>query len=115
MTLGHLSRGMATMLDDVVTVETADRPAARSSDTKAAIAYLTASGATAITVTEVDDGTCTLRIGTKMLARSVAIFWIMEVDAKPVVASARKIAGKAAGDDAAVAALHERRPISGRR
>lgn len=29
-----------------------------------------------------------------MLARSVAIFWIMEVDAKPVVALARKIAGK---------------------
>jgi hypothetical protein len=41
-----------------------------------------------------------------MLARSVAIFWIMEVDATPVVALARKIAGKGAGGDAAVAALH---------
>jgi hypothetical protein len=30
----------------------------------------------------------------------------MEVDAKPVVTSARKIAGKGAGGDAAVAALH---------
>jgi hypothetical protein len=47
-----------------------------------------------------------VRIGTKMLARSVAIFWIMEVDAKPVVTSARKIIGKGAGGDAAVAALH---------
>jgi hypothetical protein len=93
------------MLDEVATVETAGRPAARSPDTKAAIAYLAASGATAITITEV-DGVCTFRIGTKLLARSVAIFWIMEVDAKPVVASARKIAGKGSGGDAAVAALH---------
>jgi hypothetical protein len=78
----------------------------RSPNTKAAINYLIASGATAITITEV-DGVCAFRVGTKLLARSVAIFWIMEVDAKPVVALARKIAGKGAGGDAAISALHE--------
>jgi hypothetical protein len=93
------------MLDDVAAVETAGRPPTRSPDTKAAINYLIASGATAISVIETEAG-CTFRIGAKLLARSVAIFWIMEVDAKPVVTSARKIAGKGAGGDAAVAALH---------
>jgi hypothetical protein len=38
-----------------------------------------------------------------MLARSVAIFWITELDAKPVVTSARK----GAGGDAAISALHQ--------
>src|SRR5260221_4638121 len=41
-----------------------------------------------------------------MLARFVAIFWIMEVDAKPVVTWARKIAGNGACGEAAVGALH---------
>jgi hypothetical protein len=72
----------------------------------AAISYLAASGATAISVIETETG-CTFRIGTKLLARSVAIFWIMEVDAKPVVALARKIAGKGAGGNAAISALHQ--------
>jgi hypothetical protein len=36
------------MLDDVATVETAGRPAARSPDTKAAIAYLAASAASTL-------------------------------------------------------------------
>jgi hypothetical protein len=104
---------MATMLDDVAAVETAGRPPTRSPNTKAAIAYLTASGATAISVIEI-DGRCAFRIGTmfftsagKGVARSVAIFWIMEVDAKPVVTSARKIAGKGAGGNAAISALHQ--------
>jgi uncharacterized protein YlxW (UPF0749 family) len=39
-----------TTLDDVLDVETVARPAARSPDTKAAINYLEASGATAISV-----------------------------------------------------------------
>jgi len=85
----------------VTDVEIGHARPARSPDTKAAINYLTASGATAITITEI-NGVCAFHVGTKMLARSVAIFWIMEVDAKPVVASARK----GAGGDAAVAALH---------
>jgi hypothetical protein len=106
MQLGHLSRGMATMLDDVAAVETVARPPTRSPNTKAAIAYLTASGATAITITEV-DGVCTFRIGTKMLVRSVATYWIMQVDAKRVVDRARKIAGNGAGGNAAISALHE--------
>jgi hypothetical protein len=80
------------------------RPA-RSPDTKAAINYLVASGTTAINLTEA-DGVCAFHIGSKMIARSVAIFWIMEVDAKPVVTSARKIAGKSQGAAEAIAALH---------
>jgi hypothetical protein len=72
----------------------------------APIAYFTASGAVAITITEI-NGVSAFRVGTKMLARSVAIFWIMEVDTKPVVTSARKIAGKSPGGAAeAIATLH---------
>src|SRR5258707_1857020 len=84
----------------VTDVEIGHARPARSPDTKAAIAYLGASGATAISVIETEAG-CTFRVGTKLLARSVAIFWIMEVDAKPVVALARKIAGNGAGGNAA--------------
>jgi hypothetical protein len=94
------------MLDDVAAVETAGRPPTRSPDTRAAIKYLEASGASAITITEV-DGVCTFRIGSKMLARSVATYWIMLVDAKRVVDRARKIAGKGAGGNAAISALHQ--------
>jgi hypothetical protein len=54
------------MLDDAVAdVETAVRPAARSPDTKAAIQYLEASGATAISIVEV-DGAAAFRVGTKI-------------------------------------------------
>jgi hypothetical protein len=80
--------------------------ASETAEHKTRAGYLTASGATAITITEV-DGVCTFRIGTKMLARSVAMLWIMEVDAKPVVTSARKIAGNGAGGNAAISALHQ--------
>jgi hypothetical protein len=45
-----------TTLDDVADVETAARPAARSADTKAAIAYLIASDATAISIIENASG-----------------------------------------------------------
>jgi hypothetical protein len=58
-------------------------------------------------VIETETG-CTFRIGTKLgLARSVATYWIMEVDAKRVVDRARKIAGKGAGGNAAISALHQ--------
>jgi hypothetical protein len=95
------------MLDDVAAVaQTAGQPPTRSPNTKAAINYLIASGAAAISVIETETG-CTFRIGTKLLARSVAIFWIMAVDAKRVVDRARKIAGKGAGGNAAISALHQ--------
>ena len=78
----------------VTDVEIGHARPARSPNTKAAINYLEASGATAITITiTAVDGVCSFRVGSKLLARSVAIFWIMQVDAKPVVTSARKIAG----------------------
>jgi hypothetical protein len=96
------------MLDDVAAVaQTVGRPPMRSPNTKAALAYLTASGATAIIVIETETG-CTFRVGTKLgLARSVATYWIMEVDAKRVVDRARKIAGTGAGGNAAISALHQ--------
>src|SRR5260221_1218116 len=94
--------GWPMMLDDVAAVETAGRPPTRSLDTKAAINYLIASGATAISVIETEAG-CTFRIGAKLLARSVALFWIMEVDAKPAVTPERKIASKGTASDAPVA------------
>jgi hypothetical protein len=95
------------MLDDDLDIEAAFQPKLRApASSKVAINYLAASGATAITIIETETG-CTFRIGTKVLARSVAIFWIMEVDAKPVVTSARKIAGSGAGGNAAISALHQ--------
>ena len=62
-------------------------------DTKAALAYLAASGAAPIFVTEV-DAVATIRTGSKVDPRAVVVFWIAEVDAKPVVKVARRVAGK---------------------
>jgi hypothetical protein len=89
-----------TMLGDVADVQTVARPAARSPDTKAAIKYFEASGAVAISVVEV-DGTVAFRIGGKIDPRAVAIFWIMQSDARAVVTLARKQNGDA------VEALHQ--------
>ena len=65
----------------------------RSPDTKAALAYLAASGAAPIFVTEVGD-VATIRTGSKVDPRAVVVFWIMVANAKPVVKLARKLAGK---------------------
>jgi hypothetical protein len=89
------------MLDDVADVQTVAR-LARSPDTKGAIQYLQASGAVAISIVEV-DGTVAFRIG-KIDQRAVAIFWIMQSDAKPVVALARR---KSTGNKVPVEALHQ--------
>jgi hypothetical protein len=63
---------MTTLDVDVADVETVARPAARSSDTKAATAYLIASGATAITIIENVTG-CAYRIGTKLDPRAASV------------------------------------------
>lgn len=61
---------------------------------KPALAYLKASGAAPIFITEV-DGVATIRTGgSKVYPRTVVVFWIMVANAKPVVKLARKLAGK---------------------
>jgi hypothetical protein len=54
---------------DVADVETVARQAPRPADTKGAISYLIASGATAISISENESG-CTFRAGTKLDARA---------------------------------------------
>jgi hypothetical protein len=80
------------MLDDTVAVETVAQPTPRSPD-KPALDYLRASGAAPIFITEVED-VATIRTGSKVDPRAVVVFWITEVDAKPVVKVARRLAGK---------------------
>jgi hypothetical protein len=90
---------------DVLDVETTARPAARSSDTKAALAYLKESGAVAICITE-RDGDCAFTFG-KIDPNAVEILWIAEANARAVVRKARKLAGKSPDVAIATAALHQ--------
>lgn len=69
------------MLDDVADVETVARPAAQSPDTKAAVRYLGAAGAVAITITSAG----TIRSGS-IRQDAVATFWIMTEQARAVAA-----------------------------
>jgi hypothetical protein len=92
-----------TMLNDVADVETVAR-AARSADTKAAIAYLIASGATAITIVENETG-CTYRVGTKIDPRAAVVHWLRETEAQAVLKAARRAAGKSPDIATATAAL----------
>jgi hypothetical protein len=94
---------MTTLDLDVAEVETA-RPATRSTD-RAAIAYLIASGATAISVIENETG-CTFRVGTKLDARAASVHWLRETEARAVMKAARKHAGKSPDIETATAALH---------
>jgi hypothetical protein len=97
---------MTTLDVDVADVETVARPAARSSDTKAATAYLIASGATAITIIENVTG-CAYRIGTKLDPRAASVHWLPEDKARQVMRKARKLAGKRPDIGTAMAALHQ--------
>jgi hypothetical protein len=93
------------MLDDTVAVETpAAKPVSRSSDTKAALRYLEASGARAISITT-GRGHVVIAVGFKTDA--VEVFWLSAAKARAVAAKARKIAGDAVDVEAVVAALHE--------
>ncbi len=65
------------------------RPAPRSSDTKAAIEYLVASGATAITITE-HDGVCSFHVGHKFDLRAVSVQWVLQAQAREIVKLARR-------------------------
>jgi hypothetical protein len=78
---------MSAMTD--VDVGIGQRPPPRSPDLKAAIEYLVASGATAISITE-SDGACTFRIGTKIDPNAVAIHWLNTTLAPSIVTQARR-------------------------
>jgi hypothetical protein len=91
-----------TMLDDVADVETVVR-AARS-DTKAAIAYLIASGATAITIIENVAG-CSFKVGSKISARAAVVYWLREDEARELLKAARRRAGKSPDLTKATSAL----------
>jgi hypothetical protein len=93
-----------TTLDDVADVETVDRPATKSPDTRAAVNYLIASGATAISIIETETG-CSFRVGHKIDPRAVEICWLTAAQAKPLVRLARKQAGRHPNVATASAAL----------
>jgi hypothetical protein len=66
------------------------KPAPRSPDTKAALAYLEASGANAISITA-GTGGIVIAVGYKPDA--IVIFWLRAEKARSVAATARNIAG----------------------
>jgi hypothetical protein len=80
------------MLDDAADIESLARPAARSRDSKAAIKYLEASGATAISLIETETG-CAFRVGSKIDSHAVSVQWIPEPKALAVARRARRLAG----------------------
>ena len=93
-----------TMLDDVADAETVARPAPRSPDTKAAINYLIASGATAIIIAEC-DGVCSFHVGSKIDPRAVSVQWLPETNVRAIVRQARKLAGESPDATTAARAL----------
>jgi hypothetical protein len=89
------------MLDDIADVETIAKPVPRSLD-KAALKYLEASGANAISII-CGAGHVVINVGYKPAA--AAVFWLPAASARSVAARARSIAGDAADVDGVVAAL----------
>jgi hypothetical protein len=94
---------MSSLDVDVADVETVARAAARS-DTKAAVAYLIASGATAITIIENVAG-CTFKVGSKISARAAVVMWLREDEARKLLKAARRGAGKSPDLSKATSAL----------
>jgi hypothetical protein len=101
-----------TMLNDVADVETVRHVTDRSPDTRAAIAYLIASGATAISIIENESG-CTYRVGTKLDPRAASVHWLREAEARAVLKAARKQAGKSPDSPPRRQRCTEPRAISG--
>src|SRR5260370_19634436 len=66
----------------------------RSPDTKAAIKYLEASGATAITIVEI-DGVCSFHVGSKIDLHAVSVQWLPEANARAVARQAASMLAKA--------------------
>lgn len=94
---------MLDVVADDVSVAT-DAAVPRSPDTKAALKYLEASGANAISITTGPGGTV-IAVGYK--ADAVAVHWLPAASARAVAARARKLAGDADEVEAVVAALKE--------
>jgi hypothetical protein len=90
------------MLDHLAA--TVAKPVSGSPDTRAALAYLKASGARAISVVEV-DGVAAFRVGTRNNPNATIVFWIATVNAKPVVKCAQRLAGVNQNIDDAVVSL----------
>jgi hypothetical protein len=67
------------------------RPA-RSPDAKAAITYLIASGATAISIVEI-EGACAFRLGHKIDPNAIAVHWLNRPNAMAISRQARRDAG----------------------
>jgi hypothetical protein len=94
MQLGTLrARGIADDNDDAYVATSVDRPAPTSPDTRAALAYLAASGATAISIVEIAIGHV-FGIGNKIDQDAAMVYWTSEPLAKPVAHRARKFAGE---------------------
>ncbi len=68
------------------------QPAPKSPSTKAAINYLIASGATAISVIE-HDGRCSFHVGHKIDPHAASIHWLPEANARAIVRQTRRDAG----------------------
>jgi hypothetical protein len=105
MQYGHLTREMP-MLDLLdADAATGDTQKSAAPDTKAAIKYLEASGATAIYVTCPRDFTA-IRIG-QIAANAYAVFWVQKKQAVALGRRARKLAGDNPDREDAIAALRE--------
>jgi hypothetical protein len=74
-------------------VEISGARPAKAPDTKAAINYLVASGATAISIVEIEGG-CAFRLGHKIDPNAVEIYWLTAAQAKPLARLARKEVGR---------------------
>jgi hypothetical protein len=93
------------MLDHHVAASaTIAKPVPASPDTKAALKYLEASGANAISIT---SGTGGVVLGVCYRADAVRIYWLPAASARAVSARARKIAGDAVDVATVIAALKE--------
>jgi hypothetical protein len=96
------------MLDDVAdvaSIATVAKPVPRGTD-KAALAYLEASGARAISVTADVDGAA-ITVGLKPDAVAVFCLPVAQAQARSVAARARAIVGDNPDTDAAISALQE--------
>ena len=62
---------------------------------KAAIQYLKASGATAISIIQADGAACTFQAGHKIDPNAVAVYWLREEQAAALLKQARHDAGRA--------------------
>ena len=93
-----------TMLDDVAVADTAPVLILKDKNTKAAINYLIASGATAVQIVEIGR-IVAFYTSTTIKPDAVAIHWLPHASARPVLKLARGRAGKTPDAEAAISAL----------